>query len=186
MILEANLTAALLLGVARSNLLNRPLSNFIIFEDQDILYKHHRQLFATLSPQVSELRMARKDAASFWARLEATAPHDDEDGTPVYRVVVSDITERKRAEQVLRESEERYRTLVENIDLGITLIDRQHRIVMVNEGHARMFKRTARECVGQECFRLFERREAVCPHCPGVTSDEYGTPCGGRNARRAG
>ncbi|MHB8974963.1 MAG: MEDS domain-containing protein, partial [Pirellulaceae bacterium] len=176
MILEANLTAATLLGVARGNLLKRPFSDFIIFEDQDIFYKHHRQLFATPSPQVCELRMVRKDAAPFWTRLEATAPQDDESGTPVYRVVVSDITEHKRAEQVLHESEERYRTLVENIDLGITLIDRQHRIVMVNKGQARMFKTTPRECVGQECFRLFEKREAVCPHCPGVTTLNTGCP----------
>jgi PAS domain S-box-containing protein len=176
MIREANLTAAVLLGVARSDLLNRQLSDFIVFEDQDILYKHHRQLFATVSPQVSQLRMVRKDAAPFWARMEATAPHDDEDGTPVYRVVVSDITEHKRGEQVLHESEERYRTLVENIDLGITLIDRQHRIVMVNEGQARMFKTTPRECVGQECFRLFEKREAMCLHCPGVTALNTGCP----------
>jgi PAS domain S-box-containing protein len=88
--------------------------------------------------------------------------------------IARNIADRRRAEQVLRDSEERYRTLVENIDLGITLIDRQHRIVMVNEGHARMFKRTAKECVGQECFRLFERREAVCPHCPGVPAMDTG------------
>ena len=100
--------------------------------------------------------------------------------------IARNIAHRKRAEKVLRESEERYRTLVENIDLGITLIDRQHRVVMVNEGHARMFKRTAKECVGQECFRLFERREAVCPPLPWCASDGYGMRGGGRKRKVCG
>jgi PAS domain S-box-containing protein len=105
-ILEANLTAATLLGVARGNLLKQPLSHFTLSQDQDIYHKHRRQLFATHSPQVCELRMVREDSATFWVRLEATAPQDNENGTPVYRAVVSDITVQKRAEQSLKQQSE--------------------------------------------------------------------------------
>ena len=105
LILEANLTAATLLGVARSALVKRPLPRFIISEDEDIYYRHRILLFETGAPQVCELRMLRVHAAPFWARLEATTARDA-DGTPVCRVVISDISAHKRAEEALRESRE--------------------------------------------------------------------------------
>ncbi len=45
LILEANLTAAELMGVARSALVKQPLARFILSEDQDIYYRHRKQLF---------------------------------------------------------------------------------------------------------------------------------------------
>lgn len=104
LILEANLTAAGLLGVARSALVTQPLSLFILAEDQDIYYLHCKQLTKTSAPQAFELRMAKKDGAPFWAWLEATVAQDA-DGAPVWRVVVSDVTERKQTEQALRTAE---------------------------------------------------------------------------------
>ena len=59
LILEANLTAANLLGVERSQLVKRPLFRFIVPEDQDIYYLHRKRLLATRQPQVCELRMVR-------------------------------------------------------------------------------------------------------------------------------
>jgi PAS domain S-box-containing protein len=97
MILEANLTAATLLGVARAALARQPLSRFIYREDQDIYYRHRKLLFETGAPQVCELRLVRNEGAPFWARLESTFAQDDE-GAPVRRVVMSNIDERKEAE----------------------------------------------------------------------------------------
>jgi PAS domain S-box-containing protein len=94
LILEANLTAAKLLGVARGALAKQPLSRFIFPEDQDIYYLHRKALLATGAPQAWELRLLKKDAAPLWVRVEATTAQDA-DGASVWRAVVSDITERK-------------------------------------------------------------------------------------------
>lgn len=75
--------------------------------------------------------------------------------------------ERRRAQEALRESEERYRSLVENVDIGVTLIDPDHHIIMTNTAQSRMFEKPAGELVGKKCFREFAGRETVCPHCPG-------------------
>jgi PAS domain S-box-containing protein len=101
LILEANLTAATLLGVARSALIQQPISRFIFPEDQTIYYLFRKQLFETGTPRACELRMMKKDETAFWANLEATVARDAA-GVPACRVVLSDITARRRAEETLR------------------------------------------------------------------------------------
>ncbi|RJP79460.1 MAG: response regulator [Desulfobacteraceae bacterium] len=91
LILEANLTAAALLNLTRTDLLNRPITNFILPEDQDIYYRHRNLLFETGAPQVCELRMRRTNADPFWARVEATI--QDIDGTALCQAAISDITD---------------------------------------------------------------------------------------------
>ena len=95
LILEANLTAAKMLGVTRGTLVKQPLSRFILPEDQDIHYRRRKQLSETGAPRSWELRLLRKDAGPFWARVEATTAQDA-DGASLWRAVVSDITESKR------------------------------------------------------------------------------------------
>lgn len=97
-IVEANLTATTLLNVPWGELIRMPLNHFILPEDQDIYHRHRKQLLATGAPQRCELRMLRSYSPPFWARLEAVAAHD-QDGAPLYRVVLSDVTASKQAEE---------------------------------------------------------------------------------------
>ena len=76
----------------------------------------------------------------------------------------------------MHESEELYRTLVENINLGITLIDTDHRIIMTNAAQGSLFKKPVSEFVGKYCFEEFEKREAICSHCPGTRAMATGRP----------
>jgi PAS domain S-box-containing protein len=104
LILEANLTAATLLGVYRGALVKKPLHRFILTEDANIYHLHRKQLFETGEPQAFELRLVREDGAALWAQLEATSAQDAA-GVPVCHLVLSDITKRKRAEAALLELE---------------------------------------------------------------------------------
>lgn len=72
----------------------------------------------------------------------------------------------------LKESELLYRTLVENIECGISLIDKDHRIVMTNTTQAKYFNRPPDSFHRKLCHQEFEEREEVCPHCPGVKALE--------------
>jgi PAS domain S-box-containing protein len=101
LILEANLTAATLLGAARGALVQQPFSRFVHRDDQDGFYLHRKRLLETGEPQGCELRLQRIGGEPFWAKLEASlAPADTLARTS--RVVLSDVSERRRAEQERR------------------------------------------------------------------------------------
>jgi PAS domain S-box-containing protein/putative nucleotidyltransferase with HDIG domain len=131
LILEANLTAATLLGVDRGVLIKQPLTRFILPEDQDIYYRHRKQLFERGAPQICEFRMLRANAAPFWARVEATAARAA-DGASVCRVVMSDITERKRAEILLQESYAKYEAIFEATGTATLLVEEDAAIITAN------------------------------------------------------
>ncbi len=116
-ITEINLTAANMLGVARSTLVMKPISRFIFKEDQDIYYLHKLKIFETGEPQSCELRMIRRDGAVFWAHL-AAAIRQDTDGVRTCRVALSDITERKlKDEELVRTKESLEQTKQQALDL---------------------------------------------------------------------
>jgi two-component system, cell cycle sensor histidine kinase and response regulator CckA len=96
-ILEANLTGCELLGLPRSDLLDRPFTQFILGDDQDGYYHHRRAVVNAGSPATCELQMVRSDGGSFHALLEsAPSPPFPVDDRAAFRTVVSDITERTR------------------------------------------------------------------------------------------
>jgi len=83
---------------------------------------------------------------------------------------------RTRAEQALRDSEARYRTLVENIDLGIALIDTDFNVLMTNAKQAEMFGKEPGDLLGAKCYREFKKRQTVCDKCPGAQAMATGQP----------
>ncbi len=117
-VLEANLTLATLLGVERVALIDRPLSRFIVSEDQDVYYHHRRRLFETQQPQSCELRMVRGDGSRFWVQIEARASVDSEDEV-VCQATLSDVTTRKRAESAREESLARYADITARVLVGV-------------------------------------------------------------------
>ncbi len=71
----------------------------------------------------------------------------------------------------LATSEKHYRSLVDNLPLGISLIDSNHRIVMVNSTLAGMFGHEPAWYTNRLCHEKFEKQVAACPHCPLNRSD---------------
>ncbi len=105
LIQEVNLHAANLLGVTRTQLVQRPLGSLVCKEDQDDYYRYRQQLDKPLASTaasaalICELRMKRTGGDLLWVRLDA-ARAQDANGAPVFRVTLSDITERKQLEDV--------------------------------------------------------------------------------------
>jgi len=120
---EANFTAAHLLGVERQLLVGQPFSAFVLAADRDAYYLHQRRLEQTGAPRSCELRLQPVAAEPFWAHLESQ-PRRAADGAPLrYQMTVTDVPERALAQEKLRASEERYRTLFEDNHAVMLLID---------------------------------------------------------------
>jgi len=138
LILEANLRAASLFGVPRVDLLKSALTRLIVPDDQDIFYRHRRVLFETEDPQACELRFAKKDGSPFWGRLEVTADQAA-DGTPVSRAVLSDISERKKAEQAIKNSWEYSDRIVNTIREPLLVLNAAFRVLSANRAFFETF-----------------------------------------------
>jgi len=101
LILEANHTVARMLNVDRAAVIRQPLSLFVLREDQDAYYLARKAVARTGDDHGFELRLANSDGRPFWVWIETTVAEDD-DGAPVWRLGLTDITTRKASEQALR------------------------------------------------------------------------------------
>jgi diguanylate cyclase (GGDEF)-like protein/PAS domain S-box-containing protein len=140
LILQANLTAAALLGVTRGALIKKRISQFILKEDQDIFYLLHRHGIKTGKPQTCELRMVDKGGSHFWVRLETTVGKDP-DGETVLNIVIINENERKQVEEALRLSEQFNKSVINSLTAHIAVLDQNGVIIAVNEA----WKNFARE-----------------------------------------
>ena len=150
-IVEANLTAAGLFGIARSPLLKQRLSHFVLPEDQDIFHVHRQRLAADSGRQTCELRLRKADGQHFFARLETTLSPDRTENRPYCRIAVVDITDRKLAEDDLVRRTRELETLMDNAPDIIVRFDRQFRHVFVNRRWADMAGVPSEQASGQRC-----------------------------------
>ena len=109
-----------------------------------------------------ELENRKKNGELFWESA-VISPVADEGGEVAHYIAVKeDITERKRAEEALRQSEQMPRLLMESIDVGVVVIDRQtHVIEEANRTATHMFGAPATEIVGRPCHSF------LCPAAAG-------------------
>jgi len=114
LILEANLTAVRLLGVERQSLMKMFLSRFVCQELGDTYYLYLQQVFETRSKQTCEIKLTRQDGTHFCAQLVSVAVQDESGQCSRCRTIVSDVTERKRTEKKIRDSEARLWDLYDN------------------------------------------------------------------------
>lgn len=87
-----------------------------------------------------------------------------EDGRVI--VMLSDVTERQRTEEKIRQAKEQWEKTFDSIDDAITIQDLNMRMLRVNRAAARLFGLEPRDLIGRHCFEVFADRKDACPDCP--------------------
>ncbi len=97
-----------------------------------------------------------------WYSVSAFSPHKG-----YFAVTLSDITERKRAEESLLRAKEEWERTFDSVPDMIAIINNQHRIMRVNKAMARRLGLKQEECVGLPCYRYMHglaEPPSFCPH----------------------
>jgi len=106
-----------------------------------------------------EVTLIRKDGSLRDCLLTSSQRYDS-DGRPVgYQGIIRDITEQKKSEQALRESEEKFRAITGTATDAIILMDNEGKISYWNPAAERMFGYTNSEAVGQNLHKFLAPEE---------------------------
>ncbi len=108
--LEANLTASDFLKATREEILRHRFSFFFDQDDSDAFYRYARKALEDPYHNDGEIKIRRTDGTSFGALMHIQG----EPGSKVVRIAVTDITDRKKAEEALKKNEEQLKFVLEN------------------------------------------------------------------------
>ncbi|HET9956788.1 MAG TPA: PAS domain S-box protein [Polyangiaceae bacterium] len=165
-----NLGAARIKGYDSSEIIGRHFSKFYRPEDR---WKCDLELqIAERAGRVEdEGYRVRKDGSLFWANVVITCLRDLNGGIVGFAKVTRDMTERRKAAESLRQSEERLRLIVESVkDYAIIMLDDLGHVSTWSPGAEGIYGYQAQEIMGQHVSRFLPDRAAT----PGQAGEEAG------------
>ncbi len=129
-----NDTVSKFLGYTKDELAGMSYRQYTDEENADIIYRAFNAIYETrLAEKSFECTLTSKDGKKIPVEYSVSLVYDDS-GEPIgFRGLARDIAERKRAEEHLRASEEKYRTLLDSIDTGFYETDLAGNFLFFNE-----------------------------------------------------
>ena len=124
-------------------------------EDRDPVRDQMSRILSGDDPEPIEHHLMRKDGCVRWVTSVLVANRDGRGNLLSYDGLIRDITERKQAEEALRESEERFRTIFETAEDSIFIKDRNLRYTMVNPAMGKLFGVPVSQIIGKTDSELF-------------------------------
>jgi PAS domain S-box-containing protein len=119
-----------------------------------------RHILDTDQEEVKEYRMRRKDGSEVWVEDHGGYVHDEQGNIIYHEGILRDITQRRRAEEAVRDSEEKYRTIFQNSPLGIFRSTFGGQFLEANPALAKMFGYSSPENMVREIYDVAKQMYA--------------------------
>jgi PAS domain S-box-containing protein len=161
-ILDLNATAAALLGIRARAAIGKPLLVLVARSDTDRLLQYLARCRRRPARAATELLLARTQKPVQLLSHGAWFP----DGRRVFYTALIDISMQRQSEAALRESEKRYREIVETAREGICILDHRQHITFVNRRFSAMLRDSPERLLGRSALDLVFETE------PDVTRDQ--------------
>ncbi|HEY4102802.1 MAG TPA: PAS domain S-box protein [Polyangiaceae bacterium] len=160
-----NAGAARIKGYAAEEIIGQHFSKFYRPEDR---WKCTAELeTATREGSVEDVGWrVRKDGTLFWADVVITCLHDSAGHIVGYGKVTRDLSERREAEESLRQAEDGFRLLVESVkDYAIFMLDPSGYVTTWNAGAERIKGYRASEIIGKHFSQFYPREDVASGKC---------------------
>ena len=148
-------------------IIGRHFSMFYLPEAVERGWPEHELVVAAAEGRFEEENWrVRKDGSQFWASIVITAVYDANGVLQGFSNFTRDLTERRRQEDALRQSEESFRLLVDGVrDYAIVMLNPQGRVMTWNSGAEQIIGYRGAEIIGRHfsCFYPFEAMERGWP-----------------------
>lgn len=172
---DINLTAAGMLGVERTRLIGVPFHLHVAENDIAALRRHLKNLSEDLVS--TELRLYRKVGEPLSVAMQSVLAYDPEQKGFLCRSALTDITERKKAEQAARGSADLNQGILDSLSAHIAVLDNVGNIVAVNEAWKRFAKENGDDTLAHTGIGM--NYLATCGHAGGVVNSDAQNVLGG-------
>jgi len=176
MILQSNQTIANMLGMNISRLDKRPFLKYVHKEDKDMFTSCFQMILKQANRKSFEIRMYGAYDEIFHVTLSgqlARVPSMKGDRQQELLLIVTDITDRKKVEEELKENRKRLSDIIEDIPAMICRFDLTGSISYVNREYCAFYGRTENELLERNVFDLIpeERKRFVREQFSSLTLD---------------
>jgi len=153
-----NKRLAEMLGYTADEMSGRSLFDFMEEGDRALVVESLKRRRQGI-PAEFEFKFLRKDGSSVWTIVHASGLHDQAGGYTGAMAMVTDISQRKQAELAVRQSEQRYRGIVETAQEGVWTIDSDAKTTFVNKRLAEMLGYAVDEMLGRSLFDFMDEAD---------------------------
>ena len=173
-------TACMMLIDKEFNILkvNRTLLTLLGLDRNEVTGKKCYQLFSCSLCSTADCPVTRIMSGETHIEFETEKPHKDGTKIPCFVTAspfrnsdgeligiledIRDITERKKAEEALRSSREFISSILDTVDEGFIVIDRDYRIISANKAYGRQVDMPVKDVVGKHCYEISHQSDSPC------------------------